>query len=135
MTLGGRCLCGDVSWSYEGEATWNALCHCDSCRRASGAPVVACIGALREQFRWTGATPASYASSAGVERLFCGRCGSSMAFRGVDFPTEIFLYAASLDDPSVYRPDVHTHYGERLDWLRLVDDLPTVVGTHKEAEQ
>ncbi|MEM8752720.1 MAG: GFA family protein [Pseudomonadota bacterium] len=130
----GRCLCGDVTWAYDAAPTWNALCHCESCRRATSAPVVACLGARRDAFRWTGAAPAAYASSPGAERLFCGRCGSSMAWRGEAFPEEIFLYAACLDDPADYVPDRHTHYGERLSWLSLADDLPKIEGSNREAE-
>lgn len=128
----GRCLCGDVTWAYDAPPTWNALCHCDSCRRAAGAPVVACIGALRHAFRWTGVAPAAYASSPGVRRLFCRTCGSSMAFEGDDFPDEIFLYAGSLENIDDYAPTTHTHYGERTPWLRIEDDLPKRIGTQKE---
>lgn len=130
----GHCLCGDVTWEASGAPTWNALCHCDSCRRAAGAPVVACLGMRREGFRWTGAEPVAFMSSPGNQRLFCGRCGSSMAFLGEDFPDEIFLYAASLSDPSTYRPEMHTHYGERLHWLALTDDLPRIEGTKAEPQ-
>ncbi|MEM1276888.1 MAG: GFA family protein [Pseudomonadota bacterium] len=129
----GRCLCGDISWEYTGEPTWNALCHCESCRRASSAPVLACIGALRAQVTWTG-TPAIYRSSPGVERLFCPRCGSPMAFRGEAFPDEIFLYAGSLEDQPQYTPTLHTHHGERVPWLELADNLPTLHGSNDEAK-
>ncbi len=131
----GHCLCGDVTWEYDGDPTWNALCHCDSCRRSAGAPVVACIGVLRADFQWTGAKPQAYQSSPGRERLFCGRCGSSMAFVGDDFPGEIFLYAASLDDPSGYQPIKHTHYAERLAWLGLADDLPKLGESQRDETQ
>ena len=130
----GHCLCGDVRWACDGDPTWNALCHCDSCRRAAGAPVVACIGVRRSEVRWTGAAPAAYRSSPGAERWFCTRCGSAMAFVGADFPDEIFLYAASLEDPAAYRPTLHTHHGEHLPWLALADDLPRVSGTHAGAK-
>ena len=130
----GRCLCGDVLWTYDDDTTWNAICHCDSCRRSCSAPVVACIGARRAGVRWAGVAPAIYASSPGVERLFCGRCGSAMAFRGADFPDEIFLYAASLEDPAMYKPDMHVHYGERLPWLNIVDDLPKITGSNEGAK-
>ncbi|MEM8840617.1 MAG: GFA family protein [Pseudomonadota bacterium] len=129
----GHCLCGDIRWAYSGTPSWNALCHCDSCRRACSAPVVACIGARRDQVAWSGAEPAIYRSSARVERLFCPRCGSALAFRGEGFPDEIFLYAGSLENPGDYRPDLHTHYGERVGWLALKDNLPHITGSNEKA--
>lgn len=132
--LRGRCLCGDIRWTYAGETTWNALCHCESCRRASASPVLACIGARRAGVTWEGAEPAVYASSPGVERLFCPRCGSPLAFRGTEFPDEIFLYAGSLEDPELYTPNLHTHHGERMGWLPLADDLPILTGSNEEAK-
>jgi len=55
-----------------------------------------------------------------------------MAFKGKDFPDEIFLYAASLRNPDAYFPTQHTHFGERLKWLKIEDDLPKVIGTQAE---
>ena len=72
-TVSGRCLCGAVTYSFEGAPRWQAYCHCESCRRTCSAPVTAFFGVDRGAFRWTGAQPAVYASSPGVRRLFCGR--------------------------------------------------------------
>ena len=132
--MDGHCLCGAVSWACEGEATWSALCHCETCRRNTSAPVAAFIGLLREDFSWTGADPAAYASSPGVERLFCPSCGSAMAFVGGGYPDEIFLLAATLSDPSSYAPDMHVHYAERLPWLHIDDDLPKLTGSNEDAK-
>ena len=40
MAMTGRCHCGAISYSVEGEAAHHAICHCDDCRRWSGAPMV-----------------------------------------------------------------------------------------------
>ena len=34
----GRCLCGAVRFRAWGPPKWVMWCHCDSCRRHSGAP-------------------------------------------------------------------------------------------------
>ncbi len=40
MTEGylGRCLCGAVEFEAQGAPKWVCWCHCESCRRHSGAP-------------------------------------------------------------------------------------------------
>src|SRR3546814_1287386 len=76
MTTRGRCLCGEVTYEFDGAENWRAYCHCESCRRNTSSPVTAFFGVSRSAFRFTGKAPAVYASSPGVRRLFCGRCRS-----------------------------------------------------------
>ena len=122
-TRGGHCLCGDVTFEYSGAENWQAYCHCESCRRNTSSPVTAFLGVPRASFRFTGKAPAVYESSPGVRRLFCGRCGSPMAFDADRYPEEIHLFAASLDDPRDYAPQCHVHCAERLPWFDVRDDL------------
>jgi len=122
-TKTGRCLCGEVTFAFEEPVNWQAYCHCESCRRNTSSPVTAFLGVPREAFRFTGKRPKTYESSPGVRRLFCGRCGSPMAFEADRYAGEIHLYAASLDAPEAYRPQVHVHYSERLPWFEVKDEL------------
>lgn len=124
MSTTGHCLCGAVSWRYEGAETWACYCHCDDCRRNCAAPVTAYIGVPLARFEWTGAAPSGYSASPGVTRLFCATCGTPMAFQAERYAGEIHLYAASMDDPTRFTPQFHVHYAERLPWLHIDDDLP-----------
>ena len=125
----GRCLCGDVTYEFSGEAIWSAYCHCESCRRNTSSPVAAFFGVPNAAFRFTAKAPAVYVSSPGVRRLFCAHCGTPMAFESDRWPGEIHLYAASLDDPEAYRPQAHAHFAEHLSWFDVKDDLPRKSGT------
>jgi len=124
MTKSGRCLCGKVSFEYQGAELWCGHCHCESCRRNCSAPFTTFVGVLRQCARFTGAAPTIYASSSGVERLFCRDCGTPVAYRSDRFPDEIHFYAASLDDPTAVIPQFHVFWSERLPWIELVDSLP-----------
>lgn len=128
-TRGGHCLCGDVTYRYSGAENWRAYCHCESCRRNTSSPATAFFGVPRDAFAFTGKAPAVYESSPGVRRLFCGRCGSPMAYDSDRYPDEIHLYAASLDDPENYRPQGHVFCRERLPWFDVRDDLPRHPGS------
>ncbi len=81
MTRTGHCLCGATSYRFEGPETWACHCHCESCRRQTGAPVTTFLGILLGRFKWTGNKPKSHASSPGVTRSFCETCGTPMAFQ------------------------------------------------------
>ncbi len=118
----GRCLCGGVSWSFDGPPLWTAHCHCESCRRATGAGIVTFLAAPRARFRWTGETPRAYASSPGVTRRFCPTCGAPVSWEGA--PDEVHVLAAHLDDPARCAPERHDFREEAVPWLILGDDLP-----------
>ncbi|MDJ0821008.1 MAG: GFA family protein [Paracoccaceae bacterium] len=124
----GRCLCGDIRYEAKGPPLWTALCHCESCRRACSAPVVAWMGFAPEDVAWQG-TRTFYQSSDVATRGFCPNCGTQMSFESTRWPGEVHLYAVSRDDPQAYHPDLHCHYAQRLQWLGLSDDLPKHAGT------
>jgi hypothetical protein len=120
----GGCLCGAVRYRAGGEATHGTLCHCNSCRRAAGAPVVAWTTFQPAQFEFTRGTPARYRSSPPVVRSFCAACGTPLTYQHASFPDEIDVTVASLDDPSALPPADHTWTSHQLPWLALGDDLP-----------
>ena len=125
MTRQGRCLCGAVRYRFDpARIRWQGHCHCESCRRNCAAPMTSYFGVLDDGWRWTGSAPRSYAHSDHAQRLFCGTCGTPMAYRSTRHPGEIHFYAASLDDPETYAPTAHFHWSERVSWLHLADDLP-----------
>jgi hypothetical protein len=116
--LTGRCLCGAIRYRAAGEPLWVAHCHCESCRRATGAPLTTYAGFPAERFAWTGA-PERFASSPGVTRTFCGRCGTSLTYQGERWPGEMHVLVATLDRPEAVTPQGEAFAAERLPWLRL----------------
>ena len=130
----GRCLCGAVQWAYDGPVHWAGHCHCQSCRAATGAAFTSFFGVTRNQVRWQGEMGAAVTSNGAVVRKFCTACGSQMTCQIRKWPTEAHLYAATLDDPSLFKPLAHFHWAERLDWVEMTDDLPRYAGSAEGAE-
>lgn len=120
----GRCLCGAVRHDFDGPPNWQAHCHCESCRRATSAPFTSFFAVDHARLRFTGIAPATYASSPGVARSFCPRCGSPVAYQSPARAHELDLYALTLEDPSQFAATVHVHFNEHLPWLHLSDGLP-----------
>jgi hypothetical protein len=125
-TTTGRCLCGDIRYEYRTAPTSTLYCHCESCRRHTSAPIVAFVRVRKAAFRFTSGEPVAYASSPGVWRTHCGRCGSPIAYEVDDLPDEIDLYTATLNDPAAVEaaPTHHVHAGEQLPWIETADLLP-----------
>jgi len=132
-TTTGRCLCGGVTYAFDGPPSGVDYCHCDSCRRNCSAPVTAFVEVPRGKFRFTGTQPKAYESSPGIRRLFCDKCGSPVAYDGDWDANDIHLYLATLDNPESFTPTHHVFAKERLPWFDVDDDLPRFAETSLNA--
>jgi len=68
--------------------------------------------------------PAIYASSPGVERSFCGSCGTQLTYTADFLQGLVDVTVASLDDPEALPPRMHIWESRRLAWLTVADGLP-----------
>ncbi len=123
-TCRGRCLCKAVNFEIDVPAQSCVNCHCESCRRQCSAPMTTYIGVLDSQWRWTGEAPKLYRSSPGVERTFCGNCGTPISFRSERMSDVMHFYVAAMEEPERFEPELHVAYEEKLSWLNIGDDLP-----------
>ena len=122
----GGCLCGSVRYQLQrGAPDWSAHCHCRSCQKATGAAFATWIGVKKDKFEVTKGRLAIFNSSPGVERSFCGRCGTSLTYVAEDrWPGEISVLAPTQDDPGVAAPTAHVYVEHQLAWVKLADGLP-----------
>ncbi len=120
----GGCLCGGVRYRVAGERRTSAICHCVSCRRASGAQSVAWVVFPSEAFSFVSGDPAEYRSSAEVSRTFCGRCGTSLTYQRDGSQDSIDVTAASLDLPDEFPPTRHVWLEDKVGWESVNDGLP-----------
>jgi hypothetical protein len=121
----GGCLCGAVRYRAWGTAYGITHCHCQSCRRASGAPFVTWAGFDSNKFNFTQGQPATYASSQNVLRTFCSRCGTALTYQRLDLPDSIDVTLGSMDDPEQLEPEDHTWTESKLSWIVPGDHLPS----------
>jgi len=120
----GGCLCGALRYEIAGEAANPCFCHCTSCRRASGAPMVPWGTFARDALRITRGRLQEYRSSEQVWRGFCAHCGTSLTYRHEARAGEIDVTLATLDDPTAIAPRMHVWVQERLPWVAVADQLP-----------
>lgn len=124
----GHCFCGAVSFEFDDPISDVVTCHCESCRRQCSAPMAAFIGVADGQWRWTGQAASKFASSPGVERAFCGTCGTPLSYRSKGFADMMHFYVAAMENPNAYQPTLNCGHDEKLDWLHLNDGLPVLGG-------
>jgi len=120
----GHCRCEGVVILVHGEPEASVYCHCDDCRRSSGAPLIAAAGFRKKNVTWEASdTLAEYVSGT-CTRLFCQRCGSPVAQCHESAADMIFFNTGFMDEPEKFPPTFHSFEGMQLSWLALNDTLP-----------
>ncbi|WP_296218951.1 GFA family protein [uncultured Sphingomonas sp.] len=124
MSATGRCHCGAVTWAAEGEPQHHAICHCEDCRRWSGAPMVGWIAWQEDQLTVEGAMTRYHSSRHGT-REFCSACGTGLFYRNPEtLPGIVDIQSGTLDDPEGLPPGAQVMVKERLGWAPGIADLP-----------
>jgi hypothetical protein len=123
--LQGGCQCGAIRYKVTGEPVYVALCHCDDCRKSSGAPMTGWSAFAEGDVTLLTGEPRAFSSSEHAVRSFCPTCGTGLFYRNpVVLPGIIDVQAATLDDPAALPPQIHVQTAERIGWMAQIDALP-----------
>ncbi len=125
MRAEGGCHCGAVRYALSAAPTGSMICHCQTCRRITGAPVVAWLSVDPDALTFTKGKPQRYVSAPGRTRLLCGVCGTQLTWSRDDDASFIDVATASLDDPSAFPPTHHSWTSHDVAWVKFGDALPT----------
>lgn len=129
----GGCLCGAVRFRAAGNHKNVCYCHCEMCRRASGAPIMAFAAYHTAQVTWTGKEPRWRQSSDIARRAFCPECGSALTWQHLASPEWIDLAIGAFDDASTLVPTEHLWVERRIPWMDTQDSLPRYPRERKKA--
>ncbi|MEM1433847.1 MAG: GFA family protein [Pseudomonadota bacterium] len=118
----GCCWCGAIAYVINGPLGDTALCHCSSCRLATGAPAVAWTTVDAAALKTVAGVPTERETSPGVMRSHCARCGTHLFYRRTAEPTTVDVTTVTLDHP----PPISAHIWvrQKVAWLALDDGLP-----------
>ncbi|QIK79372.1 GFA family protein [Sphingomonas piscis] len=121
--LTGRCHCGQVKYQMPEEAIHQAICHCEDCRRHSGAPFVGWALVQSSDLLIEGELK-TYESSADGRRQFCPNCGTGLFYLNpVIFPNQTDVQIATLDNPDAIVPTAQIQTAERIDWVKQLNEM------------
>ena len=123
-TYEGGCRCGAIRYVATAAPYATSLCHCRSCRLSAGAPSLAWVIFREDDIRITRGSLLVHESSPGVERGFCGRCGTSLSYTRANRPGLFDVTTASLDDPESLPPAKEIWTSQRLSWTAPNAALP-----------
>jgi len=80
QSVKGRCLCGKVKINAATASNQLHACHCDTCRRWTGGPLLAIDCETEVSFEDESHIN-NFDSSEWAERGFCNRCGTHLFYR------------------------------------------------------
>lgn len=130
----GGCACGALRYEMRSEPIFQNHCQCLDCQKRSGTghgsyltfPEPADTTVTGEANTWR------ITADSGKDKLyaFCPTCGTPVYVSFVAAPNMTAIQAASLDEPSRYRPHAITYTARALDWdtldpaLQKFDKMP-----------
>lgn len=130
----GGCFCNNIRYQVLGKPIWAGHCHCNICRRTSGAAFASWAYFELSNFSLNKKATAFNSSESG-ERSFCPICGTQLFYKDSRVPQYIAVTLGSLDQPNRCLPQDHVWTSSQLQWLHLNDDLPRYPQEHPiEAE-
>lgn len=123
----GGCACGAVRYEFTGAPAMMGHCHCRACQRDSGTAHASHVAVPAETFKLTG--PIKYWDSRAdsgnlVSRGFCTECGSPVSSTNSGMQALAFIRAGSLDDPSIFKPQMVVWASMAPVWAGKDDSLP-----------
>ena len=128
LDTAGGCFCGAIRYQVSGGPFWVGHCHCYSCRRQTGAPVVTFAGFKKDQVSFVSGSRKFHHSSEGISRGFCEDCGTPLTWEGTSTlegrGEVVEFYISTFDDPEVFTPENHVWYSDKLSWFDVHDSLP-----------
>ena len=123
----GGCHCGNIRYTCTELPEFTFYCHCTDCQRTGGSPFSVELMIPIASFDVRGdldTYPVVGDSGKDVHRRFCPRCGSGVYLECDADPGYLFLKAATLDDASWVRPEMHVCTASQQPWVEFEDELP-----------
>ena len=95
----GGCQCGAIRFKIVGSLGPADICHCRMCQKAFGSWGAVLARTELKQLEWTRGKPATFKSSAVVERGFCKQCGTPLFMYEIG-DSAIDIAVGALDNPN-----------------------------------
>lgn len=126
--LNGACLCKTLQYSIEGEIVTTANCHCNTCKKSTGAAfqTVAVIRKKCLRFIKDADELQSYEISEKASKHFCGQCGTPIYNTHKDFPGFAMIHIGSLDEPCRLTPSTNFFCLRMLPWVNKIEQLENI---------
>lgn len=124
----GGCYCGAIRYRATAAPVVAAHCQCTHCRKFSSAGHSSHLAVPMAATSITGeASSYDVKADSGntVSRSFCPTCGAQVYSTNSGMAELVFLRAPSLDDPSLFQPQLVVYTGSAVPWDHMDPALPS----------
>lgn len=119
----GGCACGAIRYRISGVPIFSNDCQCRDCQHRSGTGHGSYLTFARADLQDLNgeATHWDVAGDSGniKTHCFCPACGAPVYLTFSAAPENFAIHAASLDDPTLYKPQAVTYHVRGYDWDHL----------------
>ena len=128
----GGCLCGEVRYRLTARPLSINACHCNDCKKLTGATHLLMLLMKRDAFTHERGTMERYRKRADsgreVEIVRCTRCGVRLWHDPLSTPEYVLIAAGTLDDPGWAVPTAHIWADKVSPGVRFEEDALVVGG-------
>lgn len=123
----GGCLCGAIRYEAKSDAVRMVNCHCDDCRRVTGASFATNVFVKADDLEVTQGTPGIYKhfAESGNRRVkeFCRDCGSQLFSYGDGRPGLKSVKVGTIDDADFVKPTANLYASKALPFTYIDENL------------
>jgi hypothetical protein len=118
----GKCGCGNIEYSFEGEPINTAFCYCTECQTHTGSDKWFGLWVPLDKLSFTKGTPSTFTrmgdSGKEINHMFCGKCATTLCAEATvgnfysvaastiissnDFSPKMLIYTASAPKWAVF---------------------------------
>ncbi len=119
--------CGAARFEIAGDPAMTMLCHCRACQKDTGTGHSSVLVFPKQAVRFSGKLkeferPGD--SGGWVTKAFCPTCGTTIRETLTVLPDVVVIHVGSLDDPSVYQPQMAIYTSRAHAWDHVDPALP-----------
>ena len=127
LPIRGGCLCGAVKYEILEQPIDAGNCHCRTCQKSVGTPYMPVLFVPYQALKINGTVKEFQTLSATshiITRAFCPQCGTSLFGKNSATDKIRPVNASTLDDPSVYQPQMDFWISDAQPWDTMNLELP-----------
>ena len=125
MEISGSCFCSAVQFKVNGAHKSVVNCHCNFCRKHSGAAFSTYVAVPETALEITSGAEslAAFLFAEDAQKHFCKQCGSPIFNTNARYPGLSMIYLGAIAAPSNFVPTANIHCESQLAWISAIAEL------------
>ena len=127
MSFSGKCLCGSVSYKVSVDPSFVLNCHCEDCRRSTGAVFGTNVFVAEDKVQIIGKVSSySHTADSGntMTKRFCPNCGTLLFGNSSGRQNSVSIRAGTIDQFDLIEPQMNVFVAKKIKSTPINDSLP-----------